>query len=170
VLHPRARPLALAAGVVLLSTLASCGQAPDRAGERSSSPTVTPSASLTPEPTCEARASTTVHLIAKGAHFSEECLVFPAGKPVTIEFENLDHGTLGRNHNFSIYTLEFATRFTGDLAYPAERLTYDIPALEAGVYPLPVRHPPEGHAGVADRAIALVTATAMIVSEGRFQP
>ena len=68
--------------------------------------------------------------MAKNVHFNVKCLVVPAGEPLTVAFQNKDFV----NHNLSIYTLEFASEFTGDITYPEERVTYKVPALEAGQY------------------------------------
>ncbi len=68
--------------------------------------------------------------MAKNVRFNVKCLVVPAGEPLLIELVNRD----SVNHNVSIYTLEFASAFTGDIAYPAERFRYKVPALEAGQY------------------------------------
>jgi hypothetical protein len=71
---------------------------------------------------------TKIELVAKNIHFSLKCLVVPAGKPLTVTFQNKDFA----NHNFSIYTLEFASEFTGDITYPNENVNYKVPALEPG--------------------------------------
>lgn len=135
-LNGSSRLRALAASVVLTSALASCAGTEDPAvqGSPTPSPTVTPTVSPTPAQTCEERGRTTLRLVAKNFRFNARCLVFPAGKPVSIEFENRDRGPLAANHNFSIYTLEFSSLFTGELAFPNEHLTYKVPGLEAGAY------------------------------------
>jgi plastocyanin len=119
--------------VVVLLALAACakddnsvGQAPSSSENATGSPTLTES----PAATCDEPSETNIQLVAKNVHFNVKCLVVPAGEPLTVAFQNKDFV----NHNFSIYTLEFASEFTGDITYPAERITYKVPALEVGRY------------------------------------
>jgi plastocyanin len=117
--------------VVVLLALAACAnnsvlQAPSTSESATGSPTPTES----PAATCDAPSETKIQLVAKNIHFSVKCLVVPAGEPWTVAFQNKDFA----NHNFSIYTLEFASEFTGDITYPEERVTYKVPALEVGQY------------------------------------
>jgi plastocyanin len=120
-------------GVIVLLTLAACakddnsvGQAPSSRESATGSPTPTES----PAATCDEPSETKIQLVAKNVHFNAKCLVVPAGEPLTVAFQNKDFV----NHNLSIYTLEFASEFTGDITYPQERITYKVPALEAGQY------------------------------------
>jgi plastocyanin len=120
-------------GVIVLLALAACakddnsvGQAPSSSASATESPTPTES----PAATCDEPSETNIQLVAKNVHFNVKCLVVPAGEPLTVAFQNKDLV----NHNFSIYTLEFASEFTGDITYPAERITYKVPALEVGGY------------------------------------
>ena len=120
-------------GVLALLTLAACakddnsvGQAPSSSASATGSPTPTES----PAATCDEPSETKIQLVAKNAHFSVKCLVVPAGEPVTVALRNKSFA----NHNFAIYTLEFASEFTGVITYPEERVTYKVPALEAGQY------------------------------------
>ncbi len=94
------------------------------------SPTGTHTPTESPAATCDEPAQTKIDLVAKNVRFNVKCLVVPAGGPLLIELVNRD----SVNHNVSIYTLEFASAFTGDIAYPAERFRYKVPALEAGQY------------------------------------
>jgi plastocyanin len=119
--------------VVVLLALAACakddnsvGQAPSSSESATGSPTPTES----PVATCDEPSETKIELVAKNVHFNVKCLVVPAGEPLSVAFQNKDFV----NHNFSIYTLEFANEFTGDITYPAERITYKVPALEVGRY------------------------------------
>ena len=120
------------AGVLLL-TLVGCAE---DVGTGALSPTEspagasTPTATETPAATCDEPAQTKIDLVAKNTHFNVKCLVVPAGEQLQIELVNRD----SVNHNVSIYTLEFSSAFTGDIAYPAERFRYKVPALEAGQY------------------------------------
>jgi plastocyanin len=120
-------------GVIVLLTLAACAkgdnsvvQAPSSSESATGSPTPTES----PAATCDEPSETEIQLVAKNVHFNVKCLVVPAGEPSTVAFQNKDFV----NHNFSIYTLEFASEFTGDITYPEERVSYKVPALEAGQY------------------------------------
>ena len=120
-------------GGMLLVTLAACAKADNSVGQApssSESATVSPTPTESPAATCNEPSNTKIELVAKNVHFNLKCLVVPAGEPVTVAFQNKDLV----NHNFSIYTLEFASEFTGDITYPEERITYKVPALEAGQY------------------------------------
>lgn len=68
--------------------------------------------------------------MAKNFRFNFKCLTVPAGESLQVEFVNKDTA----NHNLSIYTLDFSSEFTGDIAYPAETFRYEVPALEEGEY------------------------------------
>ena len=123
----RVRWLAMV-GVVLIS--AGCG---DPGGTQAKSPSGSPSVTPTPSytaATCDEPEATTIELVASSVLFNVTCLVVPAGEPLDVTLQNKD----GVNHNFSIYTLEFASEFTGDIAYGGETFHYDVLALEAGEY------------------------------------
>jgi hypothetical protein len=66
------------------------------------------------------------------------CLAAPADEPFEITLHNDPNteGTLNANHNVSIYTDSTAAEevFFGDLAYPGESTTYDVPALPPQLY------------------------------------
>jgi plastocyanin len=116
-------------GVVLLIS-AGCG---DPGGTEATSPTESPSVTPTPthEPaTCDEPEATTIELVASSVLFNVTCLVVPAGEPLDVTLRNED----GVNHNFSIYTLEFASAFTGEISFGGETFHYDVPALEPGEY------------------------------------
>jgi plastocyanin len=120
-------------GVIVLLTLAACAKDDNSVGQASSSSasaTGSPTPTESPAATCDEPSETNIQLVAKNVHFNVKCLVVPAGEPLTVAFQNRDFV----NHNFSIYTLEFASEFTGDITYPAERITYKVPALEVGQY------------------------------------
>ena len=120
-------------GVIVLLALAACakddnsvGQAPPSSESATASPTPTES----PAATCDEPSRTKIELVAKNVLFKVKCLVVPAGEPLIVAVQNKDFV----NHNFAIYTLEFASEFSGDITFPNERVTYKVPALEAGQY------------------------------------
>jgi plastocyanin len=116
-------------GVMLLIS-AGCG---DPGGTDATSPTGSTSVTPTPTPepaTCDEPEATTIELVASSVHFNVTCLVVPAGEPLDVTLRNED----SVNHNFSIYTLEFAKEFTGEISFGGETFHYDVPALEPGEY------------------------------------
>lgn len=119
-------------GAIVLLALVACADAENGVGATpsSESATASPSPTESPAATCDEPARTEIEIVAKNVHFNATCLVAPAGKHLTVGFQNKDFV----NHNFSIYTLDFASEFTGDIAYPHESFSYDVPALEAGQY------------------------------------
>ena len=80
--------------------------------------------------TCDEPEASTIELVASSALFNVTCLVVPSGEPLDVTLRNED----GVNHNFSIYTLEFASAFTGEISFGGETFHYDVPALEPGEY------------------------------------
>jgi plastocyanin len=124
-----ARRVSIAA--LLLLALASCAKDDNSVGVGpTESAAVSPTPTQSPAATCNEPSRTKIEIEAKNIHFSVKCLVVPAGKPLTVAFENKDFV----NHNFSIYTLELASAFTGDITYPDESVRYKVPALEPGQY------------------------------------
>jgi plastocyanin len=122
----RVRGLAM---VVLLIS-AGCG---DSGGTGATSPTEDPSFTQTPSSspaTCDEPEATTIELVASNVRFDVTCLVVPAGEPLDVTLRNEENV----NHNFSIYTREFASEFTGEIAFGGETFQYDVPALEPGEY------------------------------------
>jgi plastocyanin len=117
------------AGILLLVPVA-CAEQDTGAASPTESPAGTPTPSESPAATCDEPAQTKIDLVAKSVRFNVKCLVVPAGEPLQVELVNRD----SVNHNLSIYTLEFSSVFTGDIAYPAERFAYKVPALEVGQY------------------------------------
>jgi plastocyanin len=116
---------------ILLAALGGCSEsARTRAASPTESPGVRPTPRESPAATCDGLAHRKIDLVADNVRFSAKCLVVPAEEPLQVEFVNRDF----MNHNFSIYSLEFSGAFTGDVAYPAERFRYEVPALEAGQY------------------------------------
>ena len=76
---------------------------------------------------------TALKLVAHNMLFDTACLAAPAGKPFTIAFDNQDPAI---PHNVSIYTDDSATTalFNGDVVTGPKKVTYDVPALDAGTY------------------------------------
>lgn len=81
----------------------------------------------------QAASGTAFKLVAKNVQWSVSRIVVPAGKPVSITFENEDKGI---THNFSIYSSAGLDKnlFKGPLLNgPATKLLH-VPALPAGTY------------------------------------
>lgn len=125
----RARRFALL-GILLLGLTGCAEEVGTEAISPTESPTVPPTPTESSAATCDEPAQTTIELVAKNFRFNFKCLTVPAGEPVQVEFVNKD----AANHNLSIYTLDFSSEFTGDVAYPAETFRYEVPALEEGEY------------------------------------
>ena len=118
-------------GLLLLLVLASCAKDDNSVGVGpTESPTVSTSPTQSPAATCDELSQTKIELVASSAHFNVECLVVPAGEPLAVTLKNKD----SFNHNFSVYTLDFKSEFTGDIAYGGETFRYKVPALEPGQY------------------------------------
>jgi hypothetical protein len=100
------------------------------------SPQPEPTAEPTVEPTtvpageCEP-SGTALKVTAMNSVFDSECLAGPAGKPFTIVFDNMDAGI---PHNVAIYTDESAATelFVGEVFSGPDKVTYEVPAIEAG--------------------------------------
>ena len=117
-------------GLLLILALASCAKDDGVGAGPTESPTVSPSPTESPAATCDEPSQTKIDLVASSTHFNVGCLVVPAGEPVAVTLKNKD----GVNHNFSIYTLDFKSEFTGDIAYGGETFHSKVPALEPGRY------------------------------------
>ena len=123
------RPGLLAITWLLLAMIGCADGTTTEAG----SPTPSPSEVSTPSRSpaaCDEPATTEIDLVASSSHFNLGCLVVPAGEPLDVTLKNKD--TV--NHNFSIYTLDFASAFTGDISYGGETFHYAVPGLEPGEY------------------------------------
>lgn len=117
--------------LMLMLALASCAKDDNSVGVGpTESSTTSPSPTESPAATCDEPSQTKIALVASSAHFNVECLVVPAGEPLAVTLKNKD----SFNHNFSIYTLDFKSEFTGDIAYGGEMFHYKVPALEPGQY------------------------------------
>lgn len=118
-------------GLLLLLALASCAKDDNSIGVGpTESATVSPTPTESPAATCDEPSQTTIELVARSTHFNVECLVAPAGEPLAVTLKNKD----SYNHNFSIYTLDLKSEFTGDISYGGETFHYEVPALEPGQY------------------------------------
>jgi plastocyanin len=124
-----ARPVSI--GALMLLALAGCAKDDNSVGVGpTTSATVSPSPSESPAATCDEPSQTKIELVASSAHFNVKCLVVPAGQPLAVTLKNKD----SFNHNFSIYTLDFKSEFTGEISYGGETFHYKVPALEPGQY------------------------------------
>jgi plastocyanin len=77
---------------------------------------------------------TTVQLVAANLAFSPTSLTVPAGQPFDIELDNQDAGV---QHNVQIFqAADFSGTpvFDGELVTGPAKVTYAVPALEAGTY------------------------------------
>ena len=125
-------PYRVLAGILLL-VLAGCGE---EVVSGTPSPTKSPAVSPTPTPTespaatCDEPAIRKITVVAENFHFDVKCLAVPSGEALRVQFVNRDFVS----HNLSIYTADRHEVVTGDVAYPAERFRYEVPALEAGEY------------------------------------
>lgn len=83
-------------------------------------------------PAC-APSGAALSITAHDIHFSTDCLAAPAGKPFTIAFDNEDSGV---PHNVAIYSDSAATKvlFRGQIVTGVKKITYRVPALQAGTY------------------------------------
>jgi hypothetical protein len=152
-----------AASFVLLLLVACGGDDPgDRASDPTPSvttpPVTTPSVTR-PSPTPSAVASvevpagcpeepTDLALFAVGGHWADDrgrpfepgeaCLVAAGGQPIEVTVHNDPdaEAILSANHNFSLYADADRSQsvFNGELVFPGDSLTYEVPALEAGAY------------------------------------
>jgi plastocyanin len=118
-------------GVLLLLALSGCAKDANSAGVGpTESETVSTTPSESPAATCDEPSQTKIELVASSAHFNVKCLVVPAGESLAVTLKNKD----SFNHNFSIYTLDFKSEFTGEISYGGETFHYKVPALESGQY------------------------------------
>ncbi|HEX6492972.1 MAG TPA: cupredoxin domain-containing protein [Candidatus Dormibacteraeota bacterium] len=124
------------AGLGAASLLAACGgtNAPPLAATvaaTSSDPTSSGSTN-----TACAPSGTSLKLVGKDTKFVPACLTAPAGKALTIAFDNQD----SLPHNISVYsgdpmtTRNVKSLFQGTLVTGPTKTTYSVPALAAGTY------------------------------------
>lgn len=111
--------------------LASCARDDNSIGVGpTGSPTVSPSPTGSPAARCDEPAQAEIELVARSTRFNVECLVAPAGEIFAVTLENKD----SVNHNFSVYTFDLKSEFTGDISYGGETFHYKVPELEPGRY------------------------------------
>jgi Cupredoxin-like domain len=81
----------------------------------------------------EPRADAVVLCAADDQRFDTELIEAPSDEPFELRFANLDEGV---EHNVAIYRDDSAEEalFVGDLISGPETVTYDVSALEGGVY------------------------------------
>jgi plastocyanin len=83
-----------------------------------------------------APSGTTLTLMARNTKFDPDCLTAPAGRALTIDFDNQD----SLPHNLSLYTADpmvaknVKSLFQGTLVTGPTKTTYSVPALPAGRY------------------------------------
>jgi nitrite reductase (NO-forming) len=96
------------------------------------SPSASSSTSSSSATSC-APGGTELALTAQNSVFDTDCLAAPRGKAFTVDFDNQDPSV---PHNLSIYTDSSAADplFIGDLVTGPKKVTYEVPALEAGTY------------------------------------
>jgi plastocyanin len=73
----------------------------------------------------------TLHIAAQNIEFDTNHLDAPAGQAFTLEFDNNDPGI---PHNVEIKDASGASRFKGQIVTGPMKVSYQIPALEAGTY------------------------------------
>ena len=73
----------------------------------------------------------TLHISAQNIEFDTNHLDAPAGQAFTLEFDNNDPGI---PHNVEIKDASGASRFKGQIVTGPMKVSYQIPALEAGTY------------------------------------
>lgn len=124
------------------STTDSSGPAPTSTAAASSpspSPLVVPKDCRPDGPALEISTLNTTWVGAGGHPLApgEACLAAPGG-PFTVTLHNdvNAQGIGAPNHNFAVYTDSTTSEalFTGDLVYPGESKTYELPEMAAGVY------------------------------------
>jgi nitrite reductase (NO-forming) len=112
---------------------------PGGGGSSSTTSSASPTMSMPMSPSASTAAAsctpkgTALKLVAHNTVFDTACLAAPAGKAFTIAFDNQDPAI---PHNMSIYTDDSATTalFTGEMVTGPKKVTYDVPALDAGTY------------------------------------
>jgi plastocyanin len=76
---------------------------------------------------------TELSVAASQVMFDAHCLAAPAGEAFTIAFDNQDQGT---EHNVAIFPEKEASDalFAGEITTGPSTMTYDVDALDAGMY------------------------------------
>jgi plastocyanin len=97
----------------------------------STAPTASEPASSAPPPGSPMANVATLHIAAQNIEFDTNHLDAPAGQAFTLEFDNNDPGI---PHNVEIKDASGASRFKGQIVTGPMKVSYQIPALEAGTY------------------------------------
>jgi plastocyanin len=104
---------------------------PASAPATSTAPAGSEPASAAPPPGSPVANGATVHIAAQNIEFDTNHLDAPAGQAFTLEFDNNDPGI---PHNVEIKDASGASRFKGQIVTGPMKVSYQIPALEAGTY------------------------------------
>jgi plastocyanin len=104
---------------------------PASAPATSTAPAGSEPASAAPPPGGPVANGATVHIAAQNIEFDTNHLDAPAGQAFTLEFDNNDPGI---PHNVEIKDASGASRFKGQIVTGPMKVSYQIPALEAGTY------------------------------------
>jgi plastocyanin len=104
---------------------------PTSAPATSTAPAASEPASAAPPPGSPVANGATVHIAAQNIEFDTNHLDAPAGQAFTLEFDNNDPGI---PHNVEIKDASGASRFKGQIVTGPMKVSYQIPALEAGTY------------------------------------
>jgi plastocyanin len=102
-----------------------------KAPATSTAPAGSQPASATPPPGSPVANGATLHIAAQNIEFDTNHLDAPAGQAFTLEFDNNDPGI---PHNVEIKDASGASRFKGQIVTGPMKVSYQIPALEAGTY------------------------------------
>jgi plastocyanin len=104
---------------------------PASAPATSTAPAASQPASAAPPAGSPVANGATLHIAAQNIEFDTNHLDAPAGQPFTLEFDNNDPGI---PHNVEIKDASGASRFKGQIVTGPMKVSYQIPALEAGTY------------------------------------
>jgi plastocyanin len=104
---------------------------PASAPATSTAPAASQPASAAPPAGSPVANGATLHIAAQNIEFDTNHLDAPAGQAFTLEFDNNDPGI---PHNVEIKDASGASRFKGQIVTGPMKVSYQIPALEAGTY------------------------------------
>jgi len=104
---------------------------PASAPATSTAPAASQPAPSAPPPASPVANGATLHIAAQNIEFDTNQLNAPAGQAFTLEFDNNDPGI---PHNVEIKDASGASRFKGQIVTGPMKVSYQIPALEAGTY------------------------------------
>jgi plastocyanin len=97
----------------------------------STAPAASEPASAAPPPGSPVANGATLQIAAQNIEFDTNHLDAPAGQAFTLEFDNNDPGI---PHNVEIKDATGASRFKGQIITGPMKVSYEIPALDAGTY------------------------------------